>query len=59
MLAEGMLFTMVAGAYGYIFMAERGSAKKEDLDRVERKVEFLYEHLVRKPMPEVPKNGKK
>lgn len=57
MLAEGMLFTLAVGAYAYTYQSNKGVAKKEDLDRVERKVETLYEHLLNKPMP-IDKNSK-
>jgi hypothetical protein len=51
MLAEGMLFALVAGAFVYTHESNKGVAKKDDLDRVERKVEMLYEHLLDRPMP--------
>ena len=51
MVTEGMLFTLIVGAFGYIYQTNKGSAKKEDLERVEQKVEMLYEHLLNRPMP--------
>jgi hypothetical protein len=58
MVTEGMLFTLVLGAYAYTHQNNKGVAKKEDLERVERKVEMMYEHLLNKPMPEMPKANK-
>lgn len=61
MVAEGMLFTLVIGAYGYTFLVDRKTgadklASKEDVTRLEERIDTLYEHLLNRPMP-LPKNG--
>lgn len=63
MITEGIFFSLIVGAYGYTYLTrDTKSASLEDLhrmeDRLERRIDMLYEHSLNRPMP-LAKNGEK
>jgi hypothetical protein len=60
-LLIGTVFTLVFGGFGYTYLVERNIQErikdlpdKEDIQDLRERVNTLYEHLLNKPMPDMP-----